>query len=75
MAQAEVTKDATDGVGDAHVSSFDAVGSGRDLRHLADVQNAPMNVRFEGNNEHDADVTRCLLMTLCGPHEETPYGH
>ena len=22
-----------------------------------------MNVRFEGNNGHDADVTRCLLMT------------
>ena len=21
-----------------------------------------MNVRFEGNNGHDADVTRCLLM-------------
>jgi hypothetical protein len=22
-----------------------------------------MNVRFEGENRHDADVTRCLLMT------------
>ena len=22
------------------------------------------NVRFEGNNGHDADVTRCLLMTI-----------
>jgi hypothetical protein len=32
--------------------------------HLADVQTALMNVRFEGNNGHDADVTRCLLMTL-----------
>ena len=25
-----------------------------------------MNVRFEGNNGHDADVMRCLLMTLSG---------
>ena len=31
--------------------------------HLADVQSALMNVRFEANNGHDADVTRCLLMT------------
>jgi len=31
--------------------------------HLADVQTALMNVRFEGNNGHDAYVTRCLLMT------------
>ena len=30
---------------------------------LADVQTALMNVRFEGNNGHDADETRCLLMT------------
>jgi hypothetical protein len=28
--------------------------------HKADVQTALMNVRFEGNNGHDADVTRCL---------------
>ena len=34
--------------------------------HLADVQTALMNVRFEGNNGHDADVTRCLLMTQSG---------
>ena len=27
------------------------------LWHLADVQTALMNVRFEGNNGHDADVT------------------
>jgi len=33
------------------------------LWHLADVQTALMNVRFEGNNGHDAYVTRCLLMT------------
>jgi len=26
------------------------------------VQTAP-NVRFEGKNGHDADMTRCLLMT------------
>ena len=26
-----------------------------------------MNVRFEENNGHDADVTRCLLMALSGP--------
>jgi len=25
-----------------------------------------MNVRFEGNNGHDADVTRCLLLTHSG---------
>ena len=31
--------------------------------HIADVGTALMNVRFEGNNGHDADVTRCLLMT------------
>ena len=24
------------------------------------------NVRFEGNNGHDADVSRCLLMTQSG---------
>ena len=29
--------------------------------HLADVQTALMNVRFEGINGHDADVTRCPL--------------
>ncbi len=34
--------------------------------HLAEVQTALMNVRFEGNNGHDADVTRCLLMTHSG---------
>ena len=27
------------------------------LCHLADVQTALMNVRFEGNNGHDADVS------------------
>ena len=27
------------------------------LWHKADVQTAPMNVRFEGKNGHDADVT------------------
>ena len=26
--------------------------------HKADVQTALMNVRYEGNNGHDADVTR-----------------
>ena len=31
--------------------------------HLADMPLALTNVRFEGNNGHDADVTRCLLMT------------
>jgi len=34
--------------------------------HIADVQTALMNVRFEGINGHDADVTRCLLMTQSG---------
>ena len=33
---------------------------------LADVQTALMNVRFEGKNRHDADVTRCLIMTQSG---------
>ena len=36
------------------------------LWHKADVQTALMNVRFEGNNGHDADVKRCLLMTQSG---------
>jgi hypothetical protein len=31
--------------------------------HKADVQTALVNNRFEGNNGHDADVARCLLMT------------
>jgi hypothetical protein len=31
--------------------------------HLADVQTALMDVRFQGNNGHDADVARCPLMT------------
>ena len=41
---------------------------GIDVRswHLADVQTALMNVRFEGNNRHDGYVTRCLLMTHSG---------
>jgi hypothetical protein len=30
------------------------------------VQTALMNVRFEGNNGHDADVTRCLLVNHSG---------
>ena len=33
---------------------------------MADVQTALMNVRFEGNNGHEADVTRCLLLTQPG---------
>ena len=33
---------------------------------IADVQTALMNVRFEGKNGHDADMTRCLLMTQSG---------
>ena len=31
--------------------------------HKADMLNALTNVHFEGNDGHDADVTRCLLMT------------
>ena len=31
--------------------------------HIADVQTALMDVRFEGNNGRDADVTRCRLTT------------
>ena len=34
--------------------------------HKADVQTALMDVRFEGKNGHDADVTRFLLMTQSG---------
>jgi hypothetical protein len=34
--------------------------------HLADVPLALTNVCFEGNNGHDAVVTRCLLMTHNG---------
>jgi hypothetical protein len=34
--------------------------------------NALTNVRFEGNNGHDADVTRCLLMTHSG-HAQSPH--
>ena len=34
--------------------------------HQADVQTALMNVRFEGHIGHDADGTRCLLLTLNG---------
>jgi len=34
--------------------------------HKADMQTALMNVRFDGNNGHDADVTRWLLMTQSG---------
>jgi hypothetical protein len=40
--------------------------------HQADVQTAPMNVPFEGNNGHDADVTRCLLMTQSRHARSTP---
>ena len=36
------------------------------LWHKADMQTALTNVRFEGNNGHDADMTRCLLMTHFG---------
>jgi hypothetical protein len=34
--------------------------------HKADKQVALMNVRSEGHNGRDADVTRCLLMTHSG---------
>jgi hypothetical protein len=34
--------------------------------HKADEQAALMNVRSEGENGRDADVTRCLLMTQSG---------
>ena len=34
--------------------------------HKADMLNALANVRFEGNNGHDADVMRYLLMTQSG---------
>ena len=44
------------------------------LWHLADVQTALMNVRFEGNNGHDAGVTRCLLMTQSGHYVQSVTG-
>jgi hypothetical protein len=34
--------------------------------HKADMLHALTNVRFEGKNGHDADVTRCVLMTQSG---------
>ena len=34
--------------------------------HITDVPLALTNVGFEGKNGHDADVTRCLLMTQSG---------
>ena len=34
--------------------------------HIADVPLGLTNVCFEGNNGHDADVTRCLLSTRSG---------
>jgi hypothetical protein len=34
--------------------------------HLADVQTALMNGRFEGNNGHGADLSVCPLMTESG---------
>ena len=36
------------------------------LWHKADILNALTNVRFWGNNGHDADMTRCLLLTQSG---------
>jgi len=35
------------------------------------MQTALMNVRFEGNNGHDPNVTRCLLMTQSGRHRQS----
>jgi hypothetical protein len=34
------------------------------------MQTALMNVRFEGNNGHDARVTGCLLMTQSGHNDK-----
>ena len=34
--------------------------------HLSDIPTAPTNVRYWGQSGHDADVTRCLLLTLSG---------
>jgi hypothetical protein len=36
------------------------------LWHKADMLDALANVRFWGQSGHDADVTRCLLMTQSG---------
>ena len=45
------------------------VGIGINVRswHKADVRLALTNVCFEGKNGHDADSTRCPLMTQNGP--------
>ena len=40
--------------------------------HITDAPPAPTNVRFEGNNGHDADVTQCLLLTLSGHRLDSP---
>ena len=40
--------------------------------HIADVPLALMNVRFERNKGHDADVTRCLLLTQSGQSLASP---
>ena len=34
--------------------------------HKADAETALMNVRFEENNGHGAELTRCLLLTQSG---------
>src|SRR4029079_14110 len=31
--------------------------------HFSDIEPALTNVRFQGNNGHDADVARCRLLT------------
>jgi hypothetical protein len=41
------------------------------LWHKADIDLDAEHVRFEGNNGHDADVARCLLLTQSG-HLEGP---
>jgi len=38
------------------------------------VQTALMNVRFEGHNGHDADVTRCLIIASNSGHEGPVHG-
>jgi len=45
------------------------------LWHKADMLNALTNVRFEGNNGHDADVTGCLLMTQSRHHLSPAQGN
>ena len=50
----------------AAITVLHSCGSFAIVWHIADVQTALMNVRFEGNNGHDANGPLCRLMTQSG---------